>query len=288
MKMRAFLAPLVVFCILLPGLAQTKPAATPQPQKPGDDEEVVKITTNLVQVDAVVTKDGKLVKNLTADDFEIYEDGRKQAITSFAYISNVPATTNPPPPPAKDKGRDPVPFTPLEPNAARRTLALVVDDLGLSAESMSRVRRQLRKFLTEEMQPNDLVAIIRTSGDVGVLQQFTNDQRVLNRAVDQLKWNPCSRVGVFLFPTHDTLTAISRGGNARPLSGDVSEVACSQGSLRNSLRTLRFVLDAMGELPGRKSLVILSDSMPSQALKIRRCRWSSGPPSRLRNDASRS
>jgi VWFA-related protein len=272
MKLRAFLSLVLVFCILLPALGQTKPAAPPQqPQTPSDDkDEVVRITTNLVQVDAVVTKDGKPVKNLTADDFEIYEDGRKQTITSFAFISNVPDTTTTPPPAttSKAKGQEVVPFTTLKPDAPRRTLALVVDDLGLSAESMSMVRRQLRKFLTEEMQPNDLIAIIRTSGNVGVLQQFTNDRRVLNRAVDQLRWNPCSRIGVSLFPVHDTLTAVSPTGMAGPVSGDASAVACSGGSLGNSLRTLRFVIDAMGDLPGRKSLVLLSDSIPVESQEV--------------------
>src|SRR5690242_11484463 len=98
MKIKAFLALLLSLFMLLPVLAQTLPAAPPPPQqkpadkqKPADDQDdVVKITTNLVQVDAVVTKDGKPVTNLTADDFEIYEDGHQQAITSFAYISNVP------------------------------------------------------------------------------------------------------------------------------------------------------------------------------------------------------
>jgi len=42
-----------------------------------------------VQVDVMVTKDGRPVPNLTAEDFEIFEDGKKQTITSFAYISNV-------------------------------------------------------------------------------------------------------------------------------------------------------------------------------------------------------
>src|SRR5215510_2866393 len=54
-KIKALPALLLSFCILLPVLAQTKPATpAPPPQKPSDDQdEVVKITTNLVQVDAI-------------------------------------------------------------------------------------------------------------------------------------------------------------------------------------------------------------------------------------------
>src|SRR6185295_20049700 len=200
MNIKAFLALLLVFCVLLPALAQTKPAAQNPPQTQNqtsdDKDDVVRITTNLVQVDAVVTKDGKAVTNLTADDFEIFEDGKRQSITSFAFISNVPGSV--PQPEVKDakKPATVVPFGPVKPSDTRRTMAFVVDDLGLSAESMHQVKRQLRKFVTEQLQPNDLVAIIRTSGEMGALQQFTNDKRILTRAVDQLRWNRCSRVGV--------------------------------------------------------------------------------------------
>src|ERR1044071_2312218 len=98
--MKALLALLLSLCMFGPVLGQTLPAGPPpapqkpaEKQKPADDQDdVVRITTNLVQVDAVVTKDGRPVTNLTADDFEIYEDGKKQVITSFAYISNVPNT----------------------------------------------------------------------------------------------------------------------------------------------------------------------------------------------------
>src|SRR6185369_12685030 len=131
MKLKASLALLLLFCVLLPALAQTLPAPPAVPQKKSDDQdEVVKITTNLVQVDAVVTKDGKMVTDLTADDFEIYEDGKKQAITSFAYISNVPGTISQPV--TKEKvGNVPPVGRPVNPNEPHRTIAFVVDDLGI-------------------------------------------------------------------------------------------------------------------------------------------------------------
>ena len=239
---RVTLALLLSFCTLLPILAQTTPT--------DDRDDVVKITTNLVQIDAVVTKDGKPVTGLTADDFEIYEDGHKQAITSFAYISNVsgakPAVT---PEKAREKNRDTLtpPPPPIARDAARRTIAVVVDDLGLSAESMTQVRRSVRKFVAEQMQPNDLVAILRTGVQVGALQQFTNDKRLLNRAVDQLRWNLCSRAGI----------------NVLPAVGSVRFAGCAH-SYYSSLSQLSSIVDAMGQLPGRKSLILLSDSVPIQ------------------------
>ena len=248
MNTKALLA-LLLFCILSPALGQTQT----QTQKPvaDDKDDVVKITTNLVQVDAVVTKDGKIVTNLTPDDFEIYEDGKRQTITSFAYISNVPGATPQPATKEAKKTGTVVPFSPIKPNEARRTVAFVIDDLGLSAESMYQVKRQMRKFITEQLQPNDLIAIIRTSGELGALQQFTNDKRILTRAVDQLHWNICSRVGINVLPIHQEFA------NGVP--------RCGWRSYDVSLKALRFIVDAMGYLPGRKSLVLMSDSQPYES-----------------------
>jgi VWFA-related protein len=251
-KIKAFPALFLSFCVLLPALAQTNPV--PSPQKPSDDQdEVVKITTNLVQVDAIVTKDGKLVTNLTADDFEIYEDGKKQAITSFTYISNVPNKSTVQPV-ARDKNNtDGPPEAPINPNDPHRTIGLVVDDMGMSAESMGQVRHRLRKFIAEQLQPNDLVAIIRTGGEMGALQQFTNDKRLLNRAVERLRWNHCSRLGLTVFQPWGALV-------------DTQQNACGGAAMayRTTGRALRFILDGMAELPGRKSLVIMSDDLPRE------------------------
>lgn len=245
MQPRTILALLLLFSVSLP-----LPTAYAQTQPAQDQDDVVKITTNLVQIDAVVTKDGKAVRDLKAEDFEIYEDGKKQTITSFAYISNLPNVPSSAPPPATAKGGPGVPPAgPIQRDVPRRTVAIVIDDLGLSAESMSQVRRQVRKFVAEELQPNDLLAIIRTGGEMGALQQFTNDKRLLNRAVDLLRWNPCSRVGLSTLPREED----SRGGG------------CFGTNIPQTLRAMRFILDAMGRLPGRKSMIVMSDDIPLRA-----------------------
>lgn len=258
MKTKVFLSLLLSLSLLVPALAQTQTTAPPQtPQTRDDQDDVVRITTNLVQIDAVVTKDGKPVTNLTANDFEIYEDGRKQTITSFAFVSNKPSTPDSAPAPSKEKGIDVPPAPPLKAGEPRRTMAIVVDDLGMSAESMGLARNQLRKFIAEKLEPNDLVAIMRTGGELGALQQFTNDKRILNRAVDQLKWNSCSRVGFSVLP--------SIGSTAGPMPANFLEPgSCGTYTFSNTARSLRFILDAMGQLPGRKSMVVLSDSMPTE------------------------
>lgn len=235
--------------LLLPLLGQ-QPSPSPAPQTAPqlDSQDVVRITTNLVQVDVVVTKDGKPVTNLQAEDFEISEDGKPQTITNFSYVSNVPASIpttvskN-----AKDNTVAPVPPAKINLYEQRRTVALVIDDLGMSWESMVRVRMQVKKFLAE-LSPNDLVAIIRTGGDVGSLQQFTNDERLLQSAVEHLHWNPCSRTGLYVFQPAGSL-----GPNTS---------ICSMYVLSNTLNSLKFILRGMRYLPGRKSMILFSDSLP--------------------------
>ena len=136
----------------------------------GQQEDVVRITTNLVHVDVVVVdKEGRQVVDLTPEDFDIVEDGKRQQITNFSYVSlgGVLAENHAATPGAANAPR--VPPAPLRPEQTRRTVALVVDDLGLSFQSIGFVKEALRKFVEEQMQPGDQVAIIRTGGNAGAL-----------------------------------------------------------------------------------------------------------------------
>ena len=221
----------------------------PDPQKSPqtiDQDDIVRITTNVVQIDAVVTKDGKLVTDLKAEDFEIFEDKKPQTITNFSYVSNVSTASEIVVTPSPNKDPNAVPLAPgkVRPGDPFRTIAIVVDDLGISFESMGSVRKQVRRFIEQDMRPNDLIAIIRTGGEVGALQQFTTDKRLLLRAAENLRWNNCSRMGISVF------------GEARPCSGGYQP-------LFGTLGVLRFILQGMRTMPGRKSMIILSDSLPT-------------------------
>jgi hypothetical protein len=56
--------------------------------------DVVKISTNLIQLDATVTDSkGNVIRDLTRDDFEIYENGRKQSVSGFSFVSHAATKT---------------------------------------------------------------------------------------------------------------------------------------------------------------------------------------------------
>jgi VWFA-related protein len=147
-----------LLCGFFQTLAQTNPTPPPEP--------VIRISVNLVQVDAVVTdSSGRQVTNLTAVDFEIFEDGRPQKITACSYVrTGPPDTVSSPSASRRDPHAPPAPAMRLTPEQVRRTVVLMVDDLGLSFESAGRVRSALRKYVDTQMQAGELVAIVRTRG----------------------------------------------------------------------------------------------------------------------------
>src|ERR1043166_720101 len=245
---------------------QSSPTVTPtqQSQRPSDDD-VVKITTNLVQVDAVVTdRNGNLIRDLRPEEIQIFEDGRQQKITNFNLITQETVITERAPAPPLDKTAPPLPTAKLHPEDVRRTIALVVDDLGLSFESTHYVREALKKFVDQQMQPGDLVAIIRTSGGIGALQQFTSDKRQLYAAIDRVKWFMNGRSGIGAFAPIEPKAF----GGANELPGEAEKLKKFNDDV-NQYREDAFAVGTLGavgygvkgmrELPGRKSILLISD-----------------------------
>jgi VWFA-related protein len=253
-----------------------------------DSQPTFRTTSTLVTVDAVVTDaSGRHVTDLTATDFEIVQGGKRRPLRQLAYVPLVSAAA-----PAVASARQaaeivtpPAPLTAalggdLGPSARliARTIAIVVDDLGLSFESTVHARRALRTFVDEQVQPGDLVAILRTSGGIGALQQFTTDKRLLHAAVDRVQWTMLSRSGVSPFTPVVPSDGIQRDpedltrADIRPrtMGGQAPTVGAAFGedeeeSLRErvlasgSLGALEFVVRGVQALPGRKAVVFISE-----------------------------
>ncbi|PYT00146.1 MAG: hypothetical protein DMF63_09265 [Acidobacteria bacterium] len=255
------LALLLLLCASVRG-QDIKPAPTPTPR---DDADVVKITTSLIQVDVTVTdRGGRAITDLKPDEVEVYENGHKQKLTNFSFVSNVQVKEEK----TKGKSEKPVvlPPTQVRPESVRRTIALVVDDLTLSFESTYSVRYALKKFVDEQMQEGDLVAIIRTGAGIGALQQFTNDKRQLYAAIDRVRWNALGsgNIGAFA-PLEGKINTGAPVPAPEPGERTAEGAAKEFNNFRESvfaagtLGAVNYVVRGMQDLPGRKSILLLSD-----------------------------
>jgi VWFA-related protein len=244
----------------------TKPA--PRPTPPADND-VVKISTNLIQIDVSVTDaKGKPIADLKPEEIEIYENGEKQKITNFSFVSARKTVTEKTKP--VDKDAIPIPQTALRPEQIRRTIALIVDDLSLSFESAYYTRRALKRFVDEQMQDGDLVAIVRTGSGIGALQQFTSDKRMLYAAIEKVKWNPMGTAGISAFaPIEATpLETLVAAGNDTVTEEQIQEEKDRMNAFNDfrsstfvtgTLGALQYIVTGMSELPGRKSVILFSD-----------------------------
>ena len=242
-----------------------KPTATPP------EGEVVKISTNLIRIDVSVTDlKGKPVTDLKQSEIEIFENGEKQKITSFSFVSSV---RNVPQLKLVEKKQDvlvtPPPVT-RRPADVRRTFALLVDDLSLSFESIYYTKRALKRFVDEQMQEGDLVAIIRTGAGVGALQQFTGDKRMLHAAIERVKWNMMGSGGMSAFDPigSSPLETQKNAGDTSVTDEDIEAEknrikgeadARSRKFAAGTLGAINYVVNGMTELPGRKFAVLFSD-----------------------------
>ncbi len=138
-----------------------------------------------VQVDALVTDQaGNVVRGLTKEDFQIFEDGKRQNVTALSFIDlpiQRPFGARPAAGPAQ---------MPPEPDVKTnigggRVYVIVLDDLHTNPLNSLRVKTAARKFIDEYLQPGDRAAIVYTSGRADASQEFTDSSRLLLASVDK-------------------------------------------------------------------------------------------------------
>jgi VWFA-related protein len=186
-------------CAFAQGSRPAKPSPTP--------DDVIRVETNLAQTDVlVVDKKGQVVTGLRPSEFELRVDERPQAITAFDEVISGSSTEGKRLYAARGLQDIATPPSAEKPEQRRRPfIFFFVDDIHLSGEGMARTRSLLLDFLNNQMRPNDRVAIVSTSGQIGFLQQLTDNKSVLREAIGRLspRYDPEAMPA-----THVTLTEV--------------------------------------------------------------------------------
>jgi VWFA-related protein len=240
-KLAAFLMCAAAWALL------ESPATQGQQNQTQVDQPIVRfgVEVNYVEVDAVVTDgDGRFVADLGREDFEIYEEGTLQSLSSFTLVNLTVERTQP------------LVFEqPVEPDVATnmqmsqgRVYIFVLDDLHTAARRSPRVRQVAREFIERRFGENDIAAVVHTSGRSDVSQEFTSNRRLLLEAVEPF-------LGRKLRPAFlevlDQSVAMLRGELVR----DPLELERAQRA-RNMLEMLQGLSEVLGDVRGRRKAMV--------------------------------
>jgi VWFA-related protein len=148
-------------CTLLIVLAATVFAGAQDDKDSVSPDATLKITSAVVNVYAVVReKSGRLIPDLTKDDFTLEEDQQPQVIKYFSRATDTPLT-----------------------------MGILVDTSPSQGQVLDVEKREAEAFLEEVMRPKDLTFVLHFDVEVELLQDFTADLHLLNKAIDENEIN---------------------------------------------------------------------------------------------------
>jgi len=227
----------------------------------------------------VFDKQGRFIKDLTRDNFELRIDGKSRPIQSFELIT---AGSNEESQLAAARGATTVNLNRPIPLDRGRIVFFYVDDFHMDVPSFSMARKVISNFIDKEMGQNDQVGIASATGQIGFLQQLTNDRLVLHTAVSRLNPRtytvkdlerpPMSEYNALLierenrdvleFFINETMRAnpgMSRDIAAHMVHGRAGTII-SQAAVfnANTLIGLERLVKTAKDLPGRKIVFFLS------------------------------
>ena len=287
MRRPTFLVIVVFLCLSSVVAQQKKPSPSPSPS-PTQVDDVVRVTTELVQTDVMVfDKDGKFVNGLQPEQFELLVDGQPQPIAFFESVVTGARNERAALRAARDNKRSQPVAEPEPASDHGRTILFFINDLHLSPGSLARTHKTISYFIDNMLGPNDEVAITSASGQIGYLQQLTNNPIVLRAALDRLKFVPGTASDsqrppisdyaaylmgerndrdLFEYFVKETLRANSlKDPDDRPIATAMVEqrigttLRNSQVTVKTALSSLVNLMNATAKLPGRKLVFFISD-----------------------------
>ncbi len=233
--------------IAVAGTCLAVPVGTQTPSQPTFKAEV-----EYVEVDAQVTDEsGAVVRDLRKEDFQIFEDGKSQAILGFTFV-DVPiekdnlAIGSVIEPDVRTNER---PFT-------GRIYVLVLDDLHTAPLRAPRVKRAAMQFIDRHLAANDLMAVVHVAGSSAGSQEFTSNKRLLAAAVDRFMGQKLESATMaqnrlyFAGPSVATGTPADpydaeRGFNARATTRVLTEVSEKLSMMRGRRKSVLFISEGL-------------------------------------------
>lgn len=260
------------------GVTGQEPAEPP----PTNTPYTLKVERNEVPVRVIVRgRDKQPVRNLTRDDFQILDNGKRQVITQFSSEETATEAR----PGAEEAGPSAPGTKPAAAEFPRRFVALYFDDLVMDFEAISRTRTAAEKYLQNSLERTDRVALYTSSGEIS--QEFTADRDKIEATLQRLHpvgifnnvGNQCpdlSDYEAYLIVEKGNMPALNLAtlkviecmchGDAQtcPSPGVYATVAASRRWARAEMQQ-DYSLHGLGELvrrlsvlPGRRSVVFVS------------------------------
>ena len=235
---------------------QQQNQSTPQPEQQGQDEGVIRISTELVQSGvSVFDKQGRFVEGLKKEDFELKVDGKPVEVGFFERVSagsareeaQLEAARGDSIVKVQNTSKDAVAPKPPE---RGRVLIFFVDDTHMAPDSLKRTKDDIIRFIDREMGQNDLVAIASSSGQIGFLQQYTNNREVLKMAVARLSYRN--------YATRDTEMPVMTDGQAMLI--DQGDKALATFFVKETMRVWNVPAPRAQEMVSQRARILLQQS----------------------------
>src|SRR6266436_3900787 len=250
------------FSVIAAALLLTQSAASVLAQQTGQAESRIQVTTELVLVNVVAhDKKGNLVRDLKKGDFTLFEDGKKQEISTFdfenvddlaaagAAEATVSGTAEQgallrsgKKAPASLDARD------------RRLILRFFDFSAMEPEQIDRSVDAAKKFVSTKMQPADLIALVSLATNMHVDLDFTDDRTKLLGALTA--YTSGQGQG---FENGSTGSAEGAAETSGAFSADDTDF--NTFSADRKLLALQSLMQALGKLPQKKSLVYFSNGI---------------------------
>lgn len=235
------------------------PGSAPAPA----DQYTFRSVSDLVLVNLVVRdKQGQPVRGLKPTDFTVLEDGKPQQILSFDVedVSAERATELAPAVPSAGaatpaaSAKNPAAKAPSVKFDARdrRLIVLFFDFTGMEPEDIERSVASAQKFVSQQMAPGDVVAVVSFKTDLRVDQDFTTDKDLLLKALAH--YSRASGAGYEAGTTGDS-------GDAADTSFTPDDSDFNTFNTDRKLQALQSLSEALQAIPQRKSVIYFSSGV---------------------------